>query len=69
MITGAATSAGLTWICNEAEPVPAEFEAPIWTENVPACVGVPEILADWIVKPAGSAEALKDVGELLALIV
>ena len=58
VITGAVPKIGLIWIWSGAEPVPAEFEAPIWTENVPAWVGVPEMLADCIVKPAGSAEAL-----------
>ncbi len=63
--------AGLTVRVNVAgDPVPWELEAISVTLEVPVTVGVPEInpVAVSTVNPAGSPEALKLVGELLAVI-
>ncbi len=63
--------AGLTVTTKVAVPVPEELVALIVTSGAPTAVGVPlitpvEVLME---RPAGSGEALKLVGELLAVMV
>jgi hypothetical protein len=67
VITGAAT---VTVSVSVALPVPAMFVALTVTPDVPPAVGVPEInpVAVFTVRPAGKPEALKLVGEFVAVI-
>ena len=57
-------------IVNAAEPVPAEFVAEIVALEVPAAVGVPEMMPVEVftLSPDGRPVAAKDVGELDAEI-
>ena len=61
----------LTVRARVAVPVPVALVAPIVTLVVPVAVGVPlitpvEVLTE---RPAGSGDALKLIGELLAVMV
>ena len=66
-MTGAAT---VTVSVSVALPVPVLFVALTVTLDVPPAVGVPEIkpVVVFTVRPAGKPEALKPVGEFVAVI-
>jgi hypothetical protein len=67
VITGLAT---VTVSTKVAVPEPAALVAPIVTLEVPAAVGVPEMIPVVVatLKPAGNPVAVKLVGELLPAI-
>jgi hypothetical protein len=67
VITGLA---GSTVKVRVAVPVPVAFVAPIVTLELPAAVGLPEMIPVVVatLKPAGNPVAVKLVGELLPAI-
>lgn len=71
VITGTGNGAGAMFSVSVAVPVPVPLVAESETLNAPEAVGVPVIapVAVLTLNPAGSPEAPKLAGELLAVIV